>query len=148
MTQNCHMASTDLKDAYYSVPIAKSHQKYLKFEWNNMLFQFTCFPNRLACCPRKFTELMKLVYTTLRQLGHLPSDYVDDSCLTGPDKKDCVLNLVDTVKSLDSLGFVHAFLKVQLSRLCCRKSCRLPYSRCQPCRTTRTGNDHSRRGSR
>jgi len=136
MTQNCHMASIDLKDAYYSVPIAKSHQKYLKFEWNNILFQFACFPNGLACCPRKFTKLMKLVYTTLRQLGHLSSDYIENSCLTGPDKKDCVLNLVNTDKFLDSLDFVHAFLQVQLSRLRCRKSCMLPYSRCQPCRTT------------
>ena len=28
---NCFMASVDLKDAYYSVPIALEHQKYLKF---------------------------------------------------------------------------------------------------------------------
>ena len=28
MTPNCFMASVDLKDAYYSVPIAQSHQKY------------------------------------------------------------------------------------------------------------------------
>ena len=28
---NCYMASIDLKDAYYSVPIANEHQKYLKF---------------------------------------------------------------------------------------------------------------------
>lgn len=32
MTPNCFMASIDLKDAYYSVPIAVAHQKYLKFE--------------------------------------------------------------------------------------------------------------------
>ena len=70
MTPNCHMASVDLKDAYYSVSIAKPHQKYLKFEWNNMLFKFTCFPNGLAFCPRRFTKLMKPVFATLRQLGH------------------------------------------------------------------------------
>ena len=40
MTPSCYMASIDLKDAYYFVPIAKSHQKYLKFEWKNMLSQF------------------------------------------------------------------------------------------------------------
>ena len=48
ITPNRYMASIDLKDAYYSVPIAKPHQKYLKFEWNNMLYKFTCFPNSLA----------------------------------------------------------------------------------------------------
>jgi len=30
ITPNCYMASIALKDAYYSVPIAKPHQKYLK----------------------------------------------------------------------------------------------------------------------
>lgn len=106
MTPNCYMASIDLKDAYYSVPIAKPHQKYLKFEWNNMLFQFTCFPNGLAFCPRKFTKLMKPVFATLRQLGHLLSGYIDDSWLMGTVWDDCAKNVVDTVKLLDSLGFV------------------------------------------
>jgi hypothetical protein len=27
------MASIDLNDAYYSVPMAAEHQKYLKFSW-------------------------------------------------------------------------------------------------------------------
>ena len=55
MKPNCYMASIDIKDAYYSVPIAVSDQKYLKFVWQGILYQFTCFPNGLALCPRKFT---------------------------------------------------------------------------------------------
>lgn len=106
MTPNCYMASVDLKDAYYSVPIAKPHQKYLKFELNNMLFQFTCFPNGLAFCPRKFTKLMKPVFAILRQLGHLSSGYIDDSWLMGPVWDDCAKNVVDTVRLLDTLRFV------------------------------------------
>ena len=61
ITPNCYMASIDLKDAYYSVPIAKPHQTYLKFEWNNMLYKFTCIPNGLAFYHRKFIKLMKPV---------------------------------------------------------------------------------------
>ena len=37
MTPNCFMASVDLKDAYYSILIAKEHQKYLKFEFEGSL---------------------------------------------------------------------------------------------------------------
>ena len=33
MRPGCFMASVDLKDAYYSVPVAKEDRKYLKFEW-------------------------------------------------------------------------------------------------------------------
>ncbi|XP_068749421.1 uncharacterized protein [Montipora capricornis] len=106
MTTNCYMASIDLKDAYFSVPIAKSHQKFLKFEWNNVLYKFTCFPNGLACCPRKFTKIMKPVSSTLRQLGDLSTNYIDDSCLFGQDWGDCAQNVIDTVKILDTLGFV------------------------------------------
>jgi hypothetical protein len=106
MTPNCFMASIDLKDAYYSVPIALEDQKYLKFEWDNTLYQFTCFPNGLACCPRKFTKLMKPVFAMLRQMGHQSSPYIDDSFLTGYSYEDCAANVVDTIQLFDKLGFV------------------------------------------
>ena len=43
--KNCFMASIDLKDAYYSVPIPAPHRKYLRFCWMGNLYQFTCLPN-------------------------------------------------------------------------------------------------------
>ncbi len=83
MTRGCFMASIDLKDAYYCVPVSKKHQKYLKFQWNGRLYQFTRYANGLACFPRKFTKLLKPVYRTLRQAGHLSVEYTDDSYLQG-----------------------------------------------------------------
>lgn len=77
------MASVDLKDAYYSVNIAEIHRKYLRFEWIGNLFQYTCFPSGLALCPRKFTKLMKPVYSDLRKLGFENVPYIDDSYLQG-----------------------------------------------------------------
>ena len=70
MKPNCFMASIDLKDAYYSVPIAQVHQKYLKFQWENKLYVFTCFPNGPTFC---LVNLLKVkpVYSVLRQLGHV-----------------------------------------------------------------------------
>ena len=50
MKPGSYMASIDLKDAYYLVPICKDHQKFLKFEWKGVLYQFVCFPNGLAIC--------------------------------------------------------------------------------------------------
>ena len=110
MRPNCFMASVDLKDAYYSVPVACCDQKYLKFEPMGQFYKFTCFPNGLAFCPRKFTKLLKPVYATLRQSGHLSSSYIDDSYLQGDDFKDSVTNVIATIKLFDSLGFViHPF---------------------------------------
>ena len=61
MRPGCFMASVDLKDAYYSVPIALEDRKYLKFEWQGSYFQYTCLPNGLACAPRLFTKILKPV---------------------------------------------------------------------------------------
>jgi hypothetical protein len=51
MTKDCFMARIDLVHGYYCVPVAKHHQKYLKFEFNGKLYQYTVFPNGIACCP-------------------------------------------------------------------------------------------------
>ena len=41
---NCFMATIDLKDAYYSVPVSEKHQKYLKFHWKGNFLQVYLFP--------------------------------------------------------------------------------------------------------
>ena len=42
--KDCFMASIDLRDAYYSVPINIEHRKYLKFSFNGKLWNFKCLP--------------------------------------------------------------------------------------------------------
>ena len=39
MRPGCYMASIDLKDAYYLVPVARQHKKFLKFIWKGRLYQ-------------------------------------------------------------------------------------------------------------
>ena len=56
VTRNLFMATIDLKGAYYSVAISRLFQKFLKFKWKEKLYCFTCFPNGLWSCPRKFTK--------------------------------------------------------------------------------------------
>ena len=106
MTPNCFMASIDLKDAYYVVPIAEEHRKYLRFYWQGCLYQYTSMPNGLSSAPRCFTKLLKPVYSTLRQYGHLNVGYIDDSYLQGSDTKECLLNISDTQTLFTRLGFV------------------------------------------
>ena len=66
----------------------------------------TCFPNGLAFCPRKFTKLLKPVYSTLRNLGHLSVAYIDDSYLQADTYELCVHNVIDTLSLFHQLGFV------------------------------------------
>lgn len=71
MTQNCYMASIDLNDAYYSVPIHEDFQKYLCFQWQGNIYAYTCLPNGIASAPRLFTKICKLINATLRNEGHV-----------------------------------------------------------------------------
>jgi hypothetical protein len=66
MRPGCFMTSIDLKDAFYSIPIALEHQIYLKFIWRDKLYCFTCLTMGLSSSPRVFTKVMKLVFATLR----------------------------------------------------------------------------------
>lgn len=105
MKPGCFMASVDLKDAYYTVPIHPAHQTFLKFLFNGVLYQYTSLPNGLASAPRIFTKLLKPVYATLRSMGHLSSGYIDDSYLQGDTYEECHHNIIDTATLLAKLGF-------------------------------------------
>ena len=106
ISKNCWMASLDLKDAYYSVPIHKDSQTFLKFSYKGNLFQFTAFPNGLSCCPRKFTKLLKPVLATLRVKGHIIIIYIDDLLLIGKSYHECIVTIIETSILLERLGFV------------------------------------------
>ena len=104
MTPNCYMASTDIKDAYYTVPIAIEHQKYLKFAWRDKLYQYTCLPNGLSSAPRIFTKIMKPVFQMLRQQGYISSSYIDDCYLQGETYNECTTNVDVSTARLRHLG--------------------------------------------
>ena len=105
MIPGCYMASIDLKDAYYSIPIHKKDRKYLKFMWKGKFYQFTCLPNGLAEAPRKFTKILKAPFGSLRGKGQTNSAYIDDSCILGVSYNECELAVRDTATLLDQLGF-------------------------------------------
>jgi len=101
----CFFGSIDLKDAYYSVPIAADSQKLLKFYFGGHLYQFTCLPNGLACAPRIFTKLLKPVYAHLRAKGFESVAYIDDSCLFGQTAAEAKANIMESLHLFEKLGF-------------------------------------------
>ena len=100
-----YLASVDLTQAYYSVNVHHSDRKFLRFCWNNQLYQFTCLPNGLASAPRIFTKLLKPVFATLRTFGHTNVAYIDDSLLISNCLDSCLDNVKDTVGLFQDLGF-------------------------------------------
>lgn len=106
ITEGCYMASVDLKQAYYMIPIAEEHRKYLKFKWEGKLFQFTSLPNGLACAPRLFTKLLKPVFATLQSEGHCCLGYIDDTILVAQTKAECEAGVKRMIEVLQELGFL------------------------------------------
>ncbi len=102
----CFMASIDLKDVYYSIPVAKEDRKFLMFQWQGTFYKFTCLPNGLSSAPRIFTKILKPVFAHLRSLGHICMSHIDDSLLIGYDYKSCENNTADSISLLSQLGFV------------------------------------------
>ena len=67
--KGCFMASIDLTDAYYSVPVENSLQNFFAFQFQGKFYRHAFLPNDLTSAPRIFTKIMKPVLPTLRKLG-------------------------------------------------------------------------------
>ena len=105
------MASVDLKDAFFSIPVQEEDQKYLKFLIRKVFYNFTCMPNGYGPAMRTFTKLLKSPFAHLRQMGHTSVIYVDDSYLQGNTKTECMDNIKDTIFLLRNLGFTIHYKK-------------------------------------
>ena len=71
VTPYCFMATLDLKNAYYLVSIANADHKFLRFCFNNQLYEFTCLPFGLNTTAYTFTKILKPVVAYLRFKGSL-----------------------------------------------------------------------------
>jgi hypothetical protein len=103
--------SIDLKDAYFSVPIARGHRKYLQFQWRKKLYHYNVLCFGLATAPRVFTKCTKPFLAHFREKGFRISMYIDDILLMHNDQKTLVKQSLELVNMLESLGFVINFKK-------------------------------------
>ena len=111
------MASADLKDVFFTVPLHKLHQKCFMFEWIQKFYKFVGMPNGYSDAMRIFTKIIKPVFGHLRQKGHLSVIFVDDSYLQGDTKQECMNNIKAIVDLLLKLGFIVHEKKSTLNQL-------------------------------
>jgi len=100
-----YLASIDLKDAFYSIPICSEHQSYLTLIFETGFYKFLALPNGYGPAMRIFTKITKVPFSFLREQGFLSVVYVDDSLLIGDTYEECVDNIRETVTLLRELGF-------------------------------------------
>lgn len=111
---NAYMANLDLKDAYFLIKVHNSHRKYLRFIFNDKIFEYTCIPFGLCSAPMVFTKLLKPVLHTLRIDSFMSVVYLDDFLLIGNTFIECVCNVKRTLHLLQKLGFVINYEKSNL----------------------------------
>ena len=72
-----YVASIDLKDAFYSVPLHKNHQTTLTFFAEKYL-KFVCLPNRYGPITRIFTKISKRPFSILTEKGFkfIPTQFI------------------------------------------------------------------------
>ena len=99
------MASVDLEKAYYSVPIHPDHRKFLRFEFMGQLYQYCVLPNGISTAHYRFTKILRVVFSALRQQGNSLIVYIDDSLLVGETYQQCLKSVHDTVDLLQKAGF-------------------------------------------
>lgn len=121
MSNNCYMATIDMKDAYFLVPIHENHKKYLKFSFNDTLYQFNCLPFGLSTAPYVFTKMLKPVMEYLRSRNMISVIYLDDISCIGRSYNECEENIRLTKDTLESLGFI----------INDKKSCFIPKTECK-----------------
>ena len=112
----CWFYSLDLADAYYSIPVHRALRKYLRFEFEGKLYQYTCMPNGYRDAPRIFTRLLSVpLYKIRKELLATIAGYIDDTLGVEVGDKEALAHIPkEAAKRLEMFGFTINWEKSQL----------------------------------
>ena len=96
----------DLQDAYFHVPIHPSSRKYLRFAFENRVYQFQVLPFGLNTAPQVFTRLGHTVTAYLHRQGVSVIPYLDDWLVHHPDRQILLRHQALLIDTLDLVGFI------------------------------------------
>lgn len=109
------LVKLDLKDAYLSVRVDPGHRHWLRFQWQNQIYQFDTLPFGLSSAPFVFTKLLKPVVAVLRQAGIRLVLYLDDMIIMAKSVHEAQTHLASAMHLLTALGFILNLKKSVLS---------------------------------
>ena len=96
----------DLQDAYFYVPIHPNSRKYLRFAFENRVYQFQVLPFSLNTAPQIFTRLGHTVTAYLHRQGISVIPYLDDWLIHHPDRQVLLRHQALLLDTLDLVGFI------------------------------------------
>ena len=95
----------DLKDAYFHIPIAVRHRRFLQFIWRGQAYRYTALLFGLSKNPLCFTKVTKPVVQHLRVRGYRIVFYLDDVLLLSNSRYSTDRKKKQTIALLQDLGF-------------------------------------------
>jgi hypothetical protein len=104
----------DLSDAYFHIPISLASRKFLRFVWNNKVYQFLAVPFGLVVAPQVFTRVFQTVIAHLHTLLIQAHSYLDDSLLKEFDSEILSRHTFLFIRLLLDLGFLISWEKSQI----------------------------------
>ena len=99
------MTKIDLKDVNLTVAVHMDFRKYLQFQWDNTLYQYTTMPFELSIAPFVFTKIMKRPVAILRGWGIRLLVYLDHMLIIAHEPKT-TLHTQLIIKILSQMGFI------------------------------------------
>ena len=106
LRQGDWLASIDLKDAYYHVPITQKHRPYLRFAFQEKIFQYNVLPFGLSTAPRVFTKVLAPVVGMLHKKGVRLFPYLDHCLIVARTRTQLVRSVQLTIQVLGQAGFI------------------------------------------
>ena len=99
------MASIDLAEAYFHLPIFEDHIPFMRFKWNVVMYEYCALPNGLCSGPRIFTKLTKAIMKYLRQKLVRILIYIDDTFLCAQTEHELQKNISLTLDIFRKCSF-------------------------------------------
>ena len=103
--QNMYMCSIDIKDAYLHIMVAEDSRRFMRYEWQNSVWELTALPFGLSQAPWVFTRMLKPLLQGWRlRLGISIIAWLDDIILGAQSKSHLKWALQEILDDLSRVG--------------------------------------------
>ena len=100
------LASVDLKDAYFQIPVHQSSRKLLRFLSVGIVYQFKALCFRLSTAPQVFTWVFAAVSARAHSHRSHLLRYLNDWLVLASSESEAKKNVQDLLSLCHSLGIV------------------------------------------